>query len=193
MICAQKGFYINKSDIYYPNFLQGSYQTQFDAAAQSTTFNLVRIFIDGVIDREIELSDNELSNLINSTLQINPTTSDVDFYLFRVYNNSFLGFNEVQKNYISFLKNKEDKQKFFDHNNILGDNGEISFTKTLGKQNSLVYIYPKGARFPNRFWEPDSEDGTLDNDLCKKLPVTLFINYADSNINQRFGGRLTQG
>ena len=193
MICAQKGFYINNNDIYYPNFLQGSYQTQFDAVAKSTTFNLVRIFIDGVIDREIELSDNELSNLINSTLQINPTTSDVDFYLFRVYNNSFLGFNEVQKNYISFLKNKEDKQKFFDHNDILGDNGEISFTRTLGKQNSLVYIYPKGARFPNRFWEPDSEDGTLDNDLCKKLPVTLFINYADSNINQRFGGRLTQG
>ena len=193
MICVQKGFAISKDDIYYPNFLQGTYQTQFDSLAPSTTFNLVRIFINGVIDREIELEDNELANLINSTLQINPTTSDVDFYLFRVYNNSFLGFKEVQKNYISFLKNKTDKQAFFDHNDILGDNGEISFERTLGKQNSLVYIYPKGARFPNRFWEPDSEDGTLDNSLDKDFPVTLFINYADSNINQRFGGRLTHG
>lgn len=193
MICIKKGFAISKDDIYYPNFLQGSYQTQFDQLASSTTFNLVRIFINGVIDREIELADNELTNLINSTLQINPTTSDVDFYLLRVYNNSFLGFNEVQRNYISFLKNKEDKQIFFDHNDILGDNGEISFERTLGKQNSLVYVYPAGAKFPNRFWEPDSEDGTLDNDLDKNSPVTLFLNYADNNINQRFGGRITHG
>nr|DAF44383.1 MAG TPA: hypothetical protein [Podoviridae sp. ct8Lf7] len=55
--------------------------------------NLVRIYINGVIDREISLENSQLAEFASAALQINPTTSDIDFYLFRVYNNYTLTFD----------------------------------------------------------------------------------------------------
>jgi hypothetical protein len=52
----------------------------------SNKYNLVRIFINGCIDREYILTDDEFSALKNSSLVINPTTADVNFYILRIYN-----------------------------------------------------------------------------------------------------------
>jgi hypothetical protein len=93
MITIQKGWTVSKSDIYYPDFLPGDYQTSYDNLASTTPINLVRIYINGVIDREINLTETEINEITSSTLQINPTSSDIDFYLFRVYNNTALNFN----------------------------------------------------------------------------------------------------
>ena len=197
MITVQKGWTVKTDNIYYPDFL-GDYQTQFENKADSQTLNLVRIFINGVIDREIALDDTELATLKESTLQINPTTSDINFYLFRVYNTTALNFEQVQRNYISFIPHKtvsltstaESKEKFYNKNDILNNNGEISWEKCLDKLNTLVYIYPSGGKFPHRFW--GGPDGDAPN-VNKNLPVTLFINYADQEINKNYGGRLTYG
>ena len=108
-------------------------------------FNISENSIDELAQSLAENQDNlnnELSNLINSTLQINPTTSDVNFYLFRVYNNSFLGFNEVQKNYISSILDANDKKIFYDKNDILDVNGRISLEKCINKYNVIVYAIP---------------------------------------------------
>nr|DAH12245.1 MAG TPA: hypothetical protein [Caudoviricetes sp.] len=58
----------------------------------------------------------------------------------------------MQKNYLSFLKEKTSKEEFFDKNDILGTNGEISFQKANQKYNTLVYVFPAGAKFPHRAW-----------------------------------------
>lgn len=191
MITVQKGWTVSKSDIYYPNYLPGDYQTKYDQLSNSTMLNLVRVYINGIIDREINLTDTEIQSLTSATLQINPTTSDIDFYLFRVYNNVALNFNQVQQNYISFLSTKSDKLKYYDNNDILGENGEISFTKCYNKYNTLVYVFPKGGRFPNRSW--GGEDGNAEEDIDKKLATTLFVNYSDPIKNKQYGGRLTHG
>lgn len=191
MITAQKGFTVTKNDLYYPDFL-GSSQEAFDGAAPSTTTNLVRIYINGVIDREIALEDTELSSFTSATLQINPTSADIDFYLFRVYNTN-LNFDQVQKNYISFLKEKSSKESFYDKNDILGVNGEISFSKSYKKYNALVYVFPKGATFPNRAWGGKNNEDPPQEGAQKKKPITLFVNYADEAINKLYGGRLTYG
>lgn len=190
LMTVQKGFVISKNDIYYPDFLQ-SFQGAFDSVASTTSINLVRIFVNGVIDREIALTDSELNSLTSASLQINPTTVDIDFYLLRVYNSIALTFDQVQQNYISFLKEKASKEIFYDKNDILGPNGEISFQESLKKYNTLVYVFPKGGRFPNRAWGGD--DGSANNDVDKKAPTTLFVNYANETINKLYGGRLING
>lgn len=190
-ITVHKGWVVSKDDIYYPNFLQGNYQDQYDNLAPNTPINLVRIYINGVIDREINLLDTEINSLSTATLQINPTTADINFYLFRVYNNVALNFNQVQRNYISFLASKEDKVKFFEKNDILGQNGEISFEKCYEKYNTLVYVFPKKGKFPHRAW--GGEDGNAESGIDKKLATTLFVTYADPTKNAQYGGRLTHG
>lgn len=190
-ITVHKGWVVSKDDIYYPNFLQGNYQDQYDNLAPNTPINLVRIYINGVIDREINLLDTEINSLSTATLQINPTTADINFYLFRVYNNVALNFSQVQRNYISFLASKEDKVKFFEKNDILGQNGEISFEKCYEKYNTLVYVFPKKGKFPHRAW--GGEDGSAESGIDKKLATTLFVTYADPTKNAQYGGRLTHG
>lgn len=192
LITVQKGFVVSKDDIYYPDFLD-SFQNAFDQIANSIKINLVRIYINGVIDREIALTDSELSTFTNASLQINPTTADIDFYLFRVYNSNALDFKQVQKNYLSFLKEKKHKEQFFDKNDILGTNGEISFSKANSKYNTLVYVFPAGAKFPNRAWGGSDNEDPPQEIAQKKSPVTLFVNYANPSINNLYGGRLTHG
>jgi hypothetical protein len=118
----------------------------------------MRIYINGCIDREISLLDSELSSLMNSTLQINPTSADINFYLFRVYNTVALTHEQVIQNRISFLKDKDEKIEVYEFNDLVGTNGEISFDKAFGKVNTLVYVYPSGGKFPNRAW--GGEDGS---------------------------------
>lgn len=192
LVTVQKGFVISKSDIYYPNFL-ASFQSAFDQAAPTTSINLVRIYVNGVIDREISLTDSELNTFASAALQINPTTADIDFYLFRVYNSTALTFNQVQKNYLSFLKEKTSKEEFFDKNDILGTNGEISFSRANSKYNTLVYVFPTGAKFPHRAWGGEDNETPPQETAQKNSPVTLFVNYANSSVNNLYGGRLTHG
>ena len=126
-------------------------------------------------------------------MQMNPTTADIDFYLFRTYSNTVLDSEKVQQNYMSFLANKADKLAFFDRNDIVGDNGEISFEKCQGKYNTLLLIMPDFLRVPNFTWNIDDPTDTDLYPNYKKKGSTLFINYADEAINQQYGGRLNHG
>ena len=192
MITVDSNWTVRKNDIYYPDFL-GDNQTVFDNNAGNYTHELLRIYINGVIDREVFLESSELTELRNSLLNINPTTADVDFYLFRVYNNNSLNFSEIIKNYISFLPNKtgrNSKEDIYNKNDILGDNGTISWDKCRTKVNTLLFVYPKGGKFPNRFW--GGPDGDAEEDIDKNLWTTAFIGYADPNINVKYGGRLNK-
>ena len=172
--------------LYYPDYLQGTYQTNFDQYTGKIT--LARIFINGVIDREIMFEDSDkdaINSIANWTMQLNAKSSDINIYLFRVYNNLALDFSQVQRNYISFLPKKSDKEAFYDANDILDPStGEISFDLARKKYNTLLYVMPKGTRFPNRTTEVvSSGDG----------PVTLFVGYANETINKSHGGRLNYG
>ena len=60
-ITVQKGFTLNQNDPYYPNYFlaQDSYNT-LKANLESAKFNLVRIYVNGVINREISIDDATL-------------------------------------------------------------------------------------------------------------------------------------
>lgn len=194
-ITVQKGFTLNPNDPYYPNYFlaQDSYNT-LKANLESAKFNLVRIYVNGVINREISIDDATLLTLQREAqLQINPKGSDLDLYLLRVYNSTALTFDQIQHNYISFLATREQKDKFYDRNNILGTDGTISFAKSFGKYNTLVYVFPKGGKLPNRTWQSENNKPGDQDKAAKKIRCTLFINYADQAINKIYGGRINNG
>lgn len=194
-ITVQKGFTLNQNDPYYPNYFlsENSYNT-LKANIESAKFNLVRIYVNGVINREISIDDATLLALQKEALlQINPKGSDLDLYLLRVYNSTALTFDQVQHNYISFLATREQKDKFYDRNNILGANGTISFAKSFGKYNTLVYVFPKGGKLPNRTWQAENNKPGDQDKAAKNIRCTLFINYADQAKNKIYGGRINNG
>lgn len=194
-ITVQKGFTLNQNDPYYPNYFlsENSYKT-LKANMESAKFNLVRIYVNGVINREISIDDATLLALQREAqLQINPKGSDLDLYLLRVYNSTALTFDQVQHNYISFLSTREQKDKFYDRNNILGTNGAISFAKSFGKYNTLVYVFPKGGKLPNRTWQAENNKPGDQDKAAKNIRCTLFINYADQAKNKIYGGRINNG
>ena len=187
VMTVEGGHSISKSDTYYPNYL-GGYQDAFDSGVAQVNFNLVRIYVNGTIDREIIINATELNALRQATLQIAPTTADIDLYLFRVYNNTAISMDATLKNYISFLPTKEKKIAVYEANDLLNANGEISFDKCYEKYNTIVYVLPKDCRFPNRGW--GKSDGEAKKDMAK-FPITLFINYIDPQHNQEYGGKWT--
>ena len=187
VMTVEGGHSITKGEAYYPEYL-GDYQAAFDSGVTSVSFNLVRIYVNGTIDREIIINDDELSTLRQASLQIAPTAADIDLYLFRVYNNTALSMDAVLKNYISFLPTIEEKRATYEANDLLDANGEISFDKCYSKYNTIVYVLPSGCRFPNRGW--GKSDGLAKKDMAN-YPVTLFINYVNSTLNQEFGGKWT--
>ena len=187
VMTVEGGHSISKSDTYYPDYL-GGYQDAFDSGVAQVNFNLIRIYVNGTIDREIIINAAELSTLRQATLQIAPTAADIDLYLFRVYNNTAISMDATLKNYISFLPTKEEKIAIYEANDLLNANGEISFDKCYEKYNTIVYVLPKGCRFPNRGW--GKSDGAAKKDMAE-FPITLFINYIDPQYNQEYGGKWT--
>ena len=187
VMTVEGGHSISKSDTYYPNYL-GDYQNAFDSGVAQVNFNLVRIYVNGTIDREIIINAAELNTLRQATLQIAPTAADIDLYLFRVYNNTAISMDAALKNYISFLPTKEEKRAVYEANDLLNANGEISFDKAFEKYNTIVYVLPKGCRFPNRGW--GKSDGEAKKDMAK-FPITLFINYINPQHNKEYGGKWT--
>lgn len=191
VVTVTKNWTTTKNDPYYPDFLGASAQSTFDQKIIDTKLNLMRIYINGCIDREIVLDEAELSGLKKSLLQINPQSADIDLYLFRVYNSQPLTHREVIQNYISFLPLKTgelSKESIYNKNDILDESGKISWEKCQGKVNTLLFIYHKGGLFPNRFW--GDEDNQSSNDKNKKVPCTLIVNYADPTTNIKYGGIL---
>ena len=109
MIPVHPAYKISENDPYFADFLEGN-QDKYKEIVRSYSFNLVRIYIDGRIDRGFILSNDELSELASSRLKFNPTTSDINLYLLRVYNTTGLSDEVVQRNYNSFIFDKSQKQ-----------------------------------------------------------------------------------
>lgn len=196
IITIQKNWSVDPNGIYSPKDILPSDELKNNYTSKAPTIakHLARIYINGVIDREFLFKDDtELRTLAASSMQMNPTTADIDFYLFRTYNNTVLDYSQVQKNYISFLADKESKVKFFNKNDIVGDSGEISWEKAVQQYNTLVLVMPKSLRVPNFTWNIDDPTDTDKNPDYKKKGATLFVNYANPAINQQYGGRLNWG
>ncbi|MGM9767471.1 MAG: hypothetical protein ACI3Z0_03270 [Candidatus Cryptobacteroides sp.] len=118
------------------------------SAGDNTTLSLVRVFINGVINREFMFDMTEEHEFINgSSLGIRigqigqegrSSAADIDIYSIRVYRKA-LGSADVLQDYISSLPTSALKQSFRAANDILSPDGTISFAKASAKYNCLVW------------------------------------------------------
>lgn len=157
-----------------------NYQTSSDVRP----YNVLKIFINGVINREIQLVDTQLKeNGSEFNLQIYPTSSDLKLYGLRAYTHAFT-YKEVEKNYISSLLEAGDKKAFYDKNDILDESGQISLRKCINKYNVLVYAIP--TEDAPLYYGNKSVAGD------EKSKATLLIHYADPEL-AAYNGRMWGG
>lgn len=110
----------------------------------SSGINYIRIFINGKINREMEYSssDNFLQyvdgKLTSQGIRIGAEGADIDIYSIRVYKRA-LSASQIRQDYVASLATTEEKIKFRDANDILGDSNLIDYNKTFDKYNTILW------------------------------------------------------
>lgn len=154
------------------------------------TYPILKVYVNGSINREIEVKPSDLEGENGFRLQINPSSSDLNLYIFRTYNWAF-NYQEIQKNFISSRQTSLEKKEIYDRNNILGEDGRVSFYKTMQRNNVIVVVLPetdKPLYFGNR---KTNGDGVDPNNPDDKAKATLLVHYKDeafAKANGRFTG-----
>jgi hypothetical protein len=64
------------------------------------TYPVLKIYVNGCINRELEIDQSLLRNEEGFKLQICPKSSDLNTYIFRTYTRA-LTYEEIKKNFIS--------------------------------------------------------------------------------------------
>lgn len=180
---------------YKPNTYVDTYDKFFTEGNESYstlqhTYPILKVYVNGCINREIEVTREDLKNDAGFKLQICPKTSDVNLYIFRTYRKA-LNYAEIQKNFISSRAASLDKKDIYDRNDILGADGKISFYKSMLKHNVLVFVLPKDEKplfFGNRLTTGDG----LGPDGSGKSKATVLVRYKDDKYKAA-SGRFTGG
>ena len=111
------------------------------SSTSTDTVALVRIFINGVINREFPFEISNSNEFIASSghggIRIGQEDADIDIYSIRCYKKA-LSADECMKDYMSTLPTSVAKTAFRDANDIM-DNGVISYSKAKEKYNVLVW------------------------------------------------------
>ena len=155
------------------------------------TYPILKVYVNGTINREIEVNTTDLEDENGFRFQISPTSSDLNLYIFRTYNWAF-NYAELQKNFISSRATSAEKKEIYDRNDILGADGRISFYKTMQNNNVMVVVIPetdKPLYFGNR---KTNGDGVDPNDPDAKAKATLLVHYKDPKF-AAYNGRFTGG
>ena len=142
------------------------------STTSTTTVALVRVFINGVINREFPFELGNANEFITSAghggIRIGQEDADIDIYSIRCYK-KVLSADECMKDYMSTLPTSTAKIAFRDANDIM-ENGVISYKKAKEKYNVLVWhgYEPNHTNQSNqKGWLEISQlkpDGTPDNE-----------------------------
>lgn len=109
--------------------------------------NYIRLFVNGVINREIDFDDTDdflrqISGLGLSSqgIRIGAEQAEIDIYSIRIYKRA-LSSSDIQQDYVASLPTSELKLAFRDANDILGDDNTIDYEKTKAKYNTMLWKY----------------------------------------------------
>lgn len=185
---------------YKPSTYDATYKTLFGTDfSKGKSYDILKIYVNGTINREIEVSTAQLSTSSDSNnpefnFQIKPISSDVEFYSIRTYQRP-LSFAEVQKNRISAFASKVDKEAYYDRNNILDSEGKtISFYKAYKNYNVAVIVLPEGEQ---PLWYGNAKTDGSGDSAHKKTARTILIHHKDafdqnSDFYKKYSGRYTK-
>lgn len=177
---------------YSPSTYSQIYNQLFSSDfSKKTNYNVLKIYVNGTINREISLTPAQLSTNSDTVnpefnFQIKPINSDVDFYSIRTYQKP-LSLEEIQKNRISSFYDKADKESYYNKNNILNEDGTISFYKAYQKYNVAVIVLPEDEQ---PLWFGNSKTtGSGGSEYIQGNRTILIHHVKDSE--QDYSGRFT--
>lgn len=108
----------------------------------STGQNYCRIFLNGIINREINYATDDTfvqyvdGKQTSQGIRIGSSGADIDIYSIKVYKKALTA-NDVRQNYMASLDNSEEKIAFRDSNSILNGN-TISYDLVYEKYNVIL-------------------------------------------------------
>ena len=106
--------------------------------------NYIKFFVDGVCNRKFEYSETDTfvqyvdGKQTSQGIRLGGTGADLTVYGMRVYKKA-LGARDVMQDSLSHFATAKEKRDFLSKNDILNDDGSISFSKTRAKYNTLCY------------------------------------------------------
>ncbi len=136
----------------------------------NTGRNYVRMFVNGRHRRTFAYEDNDtfvqaVDGVIGSGgIRIGSPGAEIDIFRIEVYKKA-LSEADIRKNYIAAIATIEEKRKERDANDILGDNGSISYEKA----NKI---------YPCLLWRPSEKTG-VSTRLCKYGDTKETVMYGD--------------
>lgn len=152
------------------------------STTSTETVALVRIFINGVINREFPFEITNANEFITSAghggIRIGQEDADIDIYSIRCYK-KVLSADECMKDYMSTLPTSAEKIAFRDANDIM-ENGIISYKKAKEKYNVLVWH----GYEPNHT-NQDSQKGWLE--ISQLNPDGTPNNEYSGTIGKKYG------
>lgn len=152
------------------------------STTSTETVALVRIFINGVINREFPFEITNTNEFITSAghggIRIGQEDADIDIYSIRCYK-KVLSADECMKDYTSTLPTSAEKIAFRDANDIM-ENGVISYKKAKEKYNVLVWH----GYEPNHT-NQDSQKGWLE--ISQLNPDGTPNNEYSGTIGKKYG------
>ena len=154
------------------------------------TYPILKVYVNGCINREIEVTRDDLKDSDGFKWQVCPKSSDLNLYIFRTYRKA-LSYSEIQKNFISSRQTTKEKKDIYDRNNILGNDGKISFYKSMLNYNVLVFVLPKEDK-PLFFGNRQTTGDGLGKDGTGKSKATILVRYKDEKYKDA-SGRFTGG
>lgn len=161
MLCMHSGYRLDTfCDVNYReevrthisvNILRGMTATGF-----SNSVNLVRIFVNGNMNREFEYNpevdkfalqqDNGYSN---DGINLGCDGADIDIYGMRIYKGVQLSSLNCRNDYRASMSNINDKLTFNNNNDITSADGiSIDYEKARVKYNTILYTIPAGGHYP---------------------------------------------
>lgn len=109
------------------------------------SINLVRIFINGTINREFlySLTDRFWDGVSSEGIQIGSTGADVDIFGIRIFKERALSSTDCFNDYVASISDVQTKLDMINANNIM-EGGVIKYSLAKEKYNTLVWkgIYP---------------------------------------------------
>lgn len=109
------------------------------------TINLVRMFVNGCINREFLFSttDNFWDGSNSGGIQIGGTSADIDIYSMRIFKEKLLSTLEIFNDYVASVTDIDTKIALIQANNIT-EGGVIKYELAKQKYNTIVWkgVYP---------------------------------------------------
>lgn len=102
----------------------------------SSGLNYVRLCVNSVIDTEFMYKTDDVFTPANTKMVLGCKNCDLDIFNIRVYKKA-LSTNDCMQDYKASLSSVSEKTSFQYRNDILGDDGAISYNKAIAKYNVL--------------------------------------------------------